>query len=191
MVGWHHQLSGHEFEQALGVGEGQGSLKDCSNGVTKRHNLATKHTHTHTHTHNVAELTSLPENRDLLVHSAHCWRIHRCSRLHRPAGKLDPCPISLLRLLCPVSVPSPLLGPALLASPVTACLGWQEAPQCPALAQPHWPNLKQLLAWLSRVPGSVSGLCPREACAATFPPPPLQVQSTCSLALGSCGCDAS
>ena len=23
MVGWHHQLNGHGFEQALGVGEGQ------------------------------------------------------------------------------------------------------------------------------------------------------------------------
>ena len=30
MVGWHHQLHGHEFEQALGVGEGQGSLVCCS-----------------------------------------------------------------------------------------------------------------------------------------------------------------
>ena len=29
MVGWHHQLSGHEFEQALGNGEGQGSLACC------------------------------------------------------------------------------------------------------------------------------------------------------------------
>ena len=29
MVGWHHQLNGHEFEQALGVG-GQGSLECCS-----------------------------------------------------------------------------------------------------------------------------------------------------------------
>ena len=29
MVGWHHQLNGHEFEQALGVGEGQGSLACC------------------------------------------------------------------------------------------------------------------------------------------------------------------
>ena len=27
MVGWHHQLDGHEFEQALGVGDGQGSLR--------------------------------------------------------------------------------------------------------------------------------------------------------------------
>ena len=26
MVGWHHQLNGHEFEQAWGVGDGQGSL---------------------------------------------------------------------------------------------------------------------------------------------------------------------
>ena len=26
MVGWHHQLSGHEFEQAPGIGDGQGSL---------------------------------------------------------------------------------------------------------------------------------------------------------------------
>ena len=25
MVGWHHQLDAHEFEQALGVGDGQGS----------------------------------------------------------------------------------------------------------------------------------------------------------------------
>ena len=26
MIGWHHQLNGHEFEQTLGDGEGQGSL---------------------------------------------------------------------------------------------------------------------------------------------------------------------
>ena len=30
MVGWHHQLDGHEFEQAPGVGDGQGSLVYCS-----------------------------------------------------------------------------------------------------------------------------------------------------------------
>ena len=29
MVGWHHQLYGYEFEQALGVGSGQGSLMCC------------------------------------------------------------------------------------------------------------------------------------------------------------------
>ena len=26
LVGWHHQLNGHEFEKVLGDGEGQGSL---------------------------------------------------------------------------------------------------------------------------------------------------------------------
>ena len=30
MVGWRHQLKGHEFEQAPGVGYGQGSLAFCS-----------------------------------------------------------------------------------------------------------------------------------------------------------------
>ena len=30
MVGWHHRLDGHEFEQALGDSEGQGSLVCCS-----------------------------------------------------------------------------------------------------------------------------------------------------------------
>ena len=30
MVGWHHQLKEHEFEQASGDGEGQGNLVCCS-----------------------------------------------------------------------------------------------------------------------------------------------------------------
>ena len=30
MVGWRHRLKGHEFEQVLGVGGGQGSLVCCS-----------------------------------------------------------------------------------------------------------------------------------------------------------------
>ena len=30
MVGWHHRLNGHEFEQTLGDGEGQGGLACCS-----------------------------------------------------------------------------------------------------------------------------------------------------------------
>ena len=35
MVGWHHQLDGHEFEQALGVGEGQEAWRASVLGVTK------------------------------------------------------------------------------------------------------------------------------------------------------------
>ena len=30
MVGWHHQVDGHEFEKALGDGEGQAGLACCS-----------------------------------------------------------------------------------------------------------------------------------------------------------------
>ena len=29
MVGWHHRLNGHEFEQASGAGDGQGGLAYC------------------------------------------------------------------------------------------------------------------------------------------------------------------
>ena len=35
MVGWHHQFNGHEFEQAPGDGEGQGSLAYCSSWGSK------------------------------------------------------------------------------------------------------------------------------------------------------------
>ena len=30
MAGWHHQLSGHEFGESLGVGDGHGGLALCS-----------------------------------------------------------------------------------------------------------------------------------------------------------------
>ena len=30
MAGWYHQLDGHDFEQAVGVSDGQGSLVCCS-----------------------------------------------------------------------------------------------------------------------------------------------------------------
>ena len=35
MVGWHHRLDGYEFEQALGVADGQGSLVCCGSGGHK------------------------------------------------------------------------------------------------------------------------------------------------------------
>ena len=42
MVGWHHQLSGNEFEQAPGVGDGQGGLACCSSwGRRVGHDWAT------------------------------------------------------------------------------------------------------------------------------------------------------
>jgi len=48
MVGWHHRLNGHEFEQAPGSSEGQRSLVRCSPwGCTLRERQ--KHTEGHTH----------------------------------------------------------------------------------------------------------------------------------------------
>ena len=43
MVGWHHRLDIHEIEQALGVGDGQGSLACCSPWDHKK-----SHTHLRT-----------------------------------------------------------------------------------------------------------------------------------------------
>ena len=40
MVGWHHRLHGHEFEQALGDTEGQGSLEYCSPWCLKDSDMA-------------------------------------------------------------------------------------------------------------------------------------------------------
>ena len=39
MVGWHHRLNEHEFEQALGAGDGQGSLVCCSPWGHKESNM--------------------------------------------------------------------------------------------------------------------------------------------------------
>ena len=47
MVRWHHQLDGHEFQQAPGVGDGQGGLAFCEaeDTETKLHPRAnTRHT---------------------------------------------------------------------------------------------------------------------------------------------------
>ena len=40
VVGWHHRLNGHEFEQALGVGDGQGGLACCSPWGRKESDIA-------------------------------------------------------------------------------------------------------------------------------------------------------
>ena len=39
MVVWHHQLNGHEFGEALGVGDGQGGLESCSSWGCKESDM--------------------------------------------------------------------------------------------------------------------------------------------------------
>ena len=52
MVGWHHQLYEHVFEQALGVGDGQGSLAHCSPWGRKESDMTEQiHSLTHSLTH--------------------------------------------------------------------------------------------------------------------------------------------
>ena len=43
MVGWHHRLDGHEFEQALGDGEGRGSLAGYSPWARKSWTMRLNH----------------------------------------------------------------------------------------------------------------------------------------------------
>ena len=51
MVGWHHQLDGHELEQAWGIGDGQGGLVCCSPwGGRAGHDWATELNWTDMHT---------------------------------------------------------------------------------------------------------------------------------------------
>ena len=45
MIGWHHRLNGHEFEQAPGDGEGQGSLACCSPWVCKESDITEQLNH--------------------------------------------------------------------------------------------------------------------------------------------------
>ena len=49
IIGRHHQLSGHEFEQALGDGEGQGSLASCSPWIHKELDTTERLRRTHTY----------------------------------------------------------------------------------------------------------------------------------------------
>ena len=44
-VGWHNRLNGHEFEQALAVGDGQGSLMCCRPWDHKKSDMAEELNH--------------------------------------------------------------------------------------------------------------------------------------------------
>ena len=70
MVGWHHQLDGHEFEQTLRDGEGQGNLGCCMQSMGLQsvgHDLATKQTHISTYRNIVSEsFCCTPETNTIL-----------------------------------------------------------------------------------------------------------------------------
>ena len=63
MVGWHHRLNGHEFEQVPGDGKGQGSLACCSPWGRKELDT-TEYLNMHTHMWNVCK----GKKREILRH---------------------------------------------------------------------------------------------------------------------------
>ena len=68
MVGWHHRLNGHEFEQAQRVGDGQGSLVCCSPWGCKE--LDT------TEWLNWTDLIQLVSKRERILSQSLCSQIH-------------------------------------------------------------------------------------------------------------------
>ena len=81
MVGCHHRLTGHEFEQTQGDSEGQQSLACCSPWGRKESDT-TEHAHTYTHTHHCGSASvnssSLErcEEKAMATHSSVlAWRI--------------------------------------------------------------------------------------------------------------------
>ena len=76
VVGWHHWLNGHEFEQALGVDDGQGSLACCSPWGWK------------SQTRLIDWTELMYECESWIIKKAECWRIDAfelwcCRRLLR------------------------------------------------------------------------------------------------------------
>ena len=97
MVGWHHRLDGHEFEQALGAGDGQGSLVCCNpHGVAKtRKRLSELNSPVNCRT----ESQAIPSFRCLEMKSSTCttikvgednqyWR-STCTSYHLPVNARD------------------------------------------------------------------------------------------------------
>ena len=84
MVGWHHQLDGHEFEQAPGVGDGQGSLACCSPWVTE---LDTTEQLNWTHLHVEHKKFNL-QNQGRIVSVRH-WEVREMGRCWSKSTKFQ------------------------------------------------------------------------------------------------------
>ena len=84
MVRWYHRLDGHEFEQALGVGDGQGSLECCSPWGRKESDT--------TERLNNKKMRTLPRTREKMLEGLSALRIlqFRSSRQRDRPGPPGP-----------------------------------------------------------------------------------------------------
>ena len=90
LVGWHHWLNGHEFEQTLGDSKGQGSMVCFSSwGRRIRHNLATEQQHSVIqYWVNKVFLEGVPGTQQ---HASYMWKTNRWSPCVLPSGLVDCC----------------------------------------------------------------------------------------------------
>ena len=88
LVGWHHQLDGHESEQALGVGDGQGSLVCCSRWGHKESDTTewlsnwTELIHSYTHEHAHSTHTCTCSRMCTHIHTTHTSYTHMLTHRH-------------------------------------------------------------------------------------------------------------
>ena len=73
MAGWHHWLNGHEFEQALGVGDGQGGLVCCSPWGCKESDTTERLLLTFTYIQYLATSNKGPSSQGYGFSSGHVW----------------------------------------------------------------------------------------------------------------------
>ena len=118
MVGWHHQLNGHEFEQALGDGGRQGSLVWCSSWGCKEWDMT-------------ESLSS--QDKDTgphLLSAPVCFRSHHISPSFTAVSRLFHKPSLLL------GIPAPsCLTPVILEVSV-----WTSLPRKPFLPRYYFPR---------------------------------------------------
>ena len=72
MVGWHHWFNGHEFEQAPGDGEGQGSLASCSPWGCKKSDTTQRLNHHHHHCQRQVNFCVSCSKRDPIIQRPAC-----------------------------------------------------------------------------------------------------------------------
>ena len=111
MVGWYHWLDGHEFEQASGVGDGQGSLACCSpwghkeSDVTERLNWTELDEHSHPfHSSKLEVYQAVADIKEVSANSQWPSRVLIIDFLANLGTTASPLRLSLPNLSCSIRI---------------------------------------------------------------------------------------